>query len=80
MPDHRPVLITEGFSRDLDWCRNFIQVFNGSTSFVNWQGESDFHVYIDVSLLRLGAVCHDQFYSVSLPSFVKCEKQIDCHL
>ena len=46
MPDHRPVPVTEDFSKDLTWFQSFVQVFNGCTLFVNWQGESDFYVYV----------------------------------
>ena len=58
--------IDNDFRRDLNWFKQFLQSFNGKTSFANWQGPSDVTVYVNASLSGLGAVCKGQFYSVWL--------------
>ena len=75
-PHHKRVKVEGDFKKDLDWFRAFAREFNGFSTFINWGIEVHDIAYIDASLLGLGAICNNQFYSTCLPPYIKAENRI----
>ena len=65
------IAVDDDFRKDMLWFRNFVSSFNGSTTFANWAGPHDVEIHVDASLMGLGAIWDEHFYSVHLPVFVK---------
>ena len=76
MGDKRKVKIDGEFRKDLNWFKAFMNDFNGQTTFKNWHGPSDIECFVDASLMGLGAICNNEFYSVHLPSHIKESERI----
>ena len=68
--------IDNDFMEDLNWFNLFVDSFNRKMSFANWQGPSDGTVFVDASLMGLGAVCENKFYTVSLPPYIRRPNRI----
>ena len=62
------ITVDDEFRKDMIWFRTFVSSFNGSTTFSNWAGPHDVEVHVDASLMGLGAVWSEHFYSVHLPN------------
>ena len=72
---HASVMVEGGLQRDLAWFRKFVRLFNGTT-FANWAGSHDHEEFVDASLMGLGGVWNNAFYSCSLPVYVKSQERI----
>ena len=70
------ITVDDEFRKDMIWFRTFVSSFNGSTTFSNWAGPHDVEVHVDASLMGLGAVWDEHFYSVQLQVFVRGRDRI----